>query len=54
MKDEREQKNQFRLEYSDPFQSPTEMMGRDDGMRRLFLICSAAPCVDRNTTARST
>ena len=29
---------ELHLEYSDPFQSPTERLGSEAGMRRLFLV----------------
>ena len=34
---------ELHLEYSDPFQSPTERMGSKDSMRRLFLIHFSCP-----------
>ena len=31
------------LEYSDPFQSPTELMGSDTSMRRMFVVQYSCP-----------
>ena len=34
---------ELHLEYSDPFQSPTERLGSEAGMRRLFLVYFSCP-----------
>ena len=34
---------ELHLEYSDPFQSPTERLGSEDSMRRLFLVHFSCP-----------
>ena len=34
---------ELHLEYSDPFQSPTERLGSEAGMRRLFLVHFSCP-----------
>ena len=34
---------ELHLEYSDPFQSPTERLGTEAGMRRLFLVHFSCP-----------
>ena len=38
MSDERERDKDLHLEFSDPFRSPTELMGTEASMRRLFVI----------------
>ena len=34
---------ELHLEYTDPFHSPTERMGSEDSMRRLFLVHFSCP-----------
>ena len=43
MKDNNFQDPALRLTHSDPFQSPTERLGSEAGMRRLFLIDFSCP-----------
>ena len=41
--EEREKGEPQHLEYSDPFRSPTELMGTESSMRRLFLVQFSCP-----------
>ena len=43
MEDEKSQNEDLHLEPSDPFRSPSELMGRDTSMRRLFLVRFICP-----------
>ena len=43
MSDEREIDKDLHLEFSDPFRSPTELIGNEASMRRLFLVHFSCP-----------
>ena len=43
---------ELHLEYSDPFQSPTERLGSEAGMRRLFLVHFSGPLCGQGAQLR--
>ena len=43
MSNERERDKDLHLEFSDPFRSPTELIGNEASMRRLFLVHFSCP-----------
>ena len=43
MSEEGEKDKGLHLEFSDPFRNPTELMGSEASMRRLFLVQFSCP-----------